>query len=536
MEEVIEKRKANVKKRFKKLFSWVEDNYDKTFLIVLLAAFIIRIWVFTITKDQAMWFDAAEYMSTAKYWAGFEGMRDIWYYRRGFFWPLFGSLFFRTGLGETAIRFATVLFSTGIVAVSYFLIKNMFNKKYALFACIGLTFSWVMLFFTGRPMTSIPATFFLLLALLFFWKGYELKQGNKFIYLFAIFLALSVLTRMQNLMFIPVFFIFIFIKEKFKFLKNKSLWISLLIFLLFLIPLFIMYNQHFGNPIADIMTYYLGIETGAGGSTGNTSFKNIPQYFLDLPYNLTKPIFYLFLVGVIYFFADLFLGFDKIFKNKKIQKKFFIFLWIVVPLSILGYMSTYAQQRYTIPQHPFFFLIAAIPLFKIGGAIRKHFKFNKKIMASWILIIFVIALIPNVIWANQLIENKKLSYYELKPAGEWIKENSEEGDMIITNSFPQISYYSERKVAAFGSCYNNPESHLPPCSEQEFYEFVDDVKPRFLVWSVFQGHEEWVLNYIQENDNLWTPIRAYQQGDKPVLIIYKVDNAYEEEMSLRENE
>ena len=95
MEEDIEKRKQQIKS---KLFSWVKDNYDKAFILVLVVAFIIRIWVFIITKDQAMWFDAAEYLSTAKYWAGVGEMNDIWYYRRGFFWPLFASLFFRLGL------------------------------------------------------------------------------------------------------------------------------------------------------------------------------------------------------------------------------------------------------------------------------------------------------------------------------------------------------------------------------------------------------------------------------------------------------
>ncbi len=92
MEESLEKRKDWIKD---KLFGWVKDNYDKLFIAVLIIAFILRIWVFIITKDQAMWFDAAEYMSTAKYWAGIGDMNDIWYYRRGFFWPFFGSLFFR---------------------------------------------------------------------------------------------------------------------------------------------------------------------------------------------------------------------------------------------------------------------------------------------------------------------------------------------------------------------------------------------------------------------------------------------------------
>ena len=48
IEETIEKRKT----KFKNFFTgWVKDNYDKTFLIVLGLAFLIRICVFIVTKD-----------------------------------------------------------------------------------------------------------------------------------------------------------------------------------------------------------------------------------------------------------------------------------------------------------------------------------------------------------------------------------------------------------------------------------------------------------------------------------------------------
>lgn len=523
--EKIEKRKKILRDFF---LGWIKDNYDKAFLIVLILAFALRIWVMIITKDQAMWFDAAEYMSTAKYWAGIGNMNDIWYYRRGFFWPLFASFFFRLGFGETAINVVTVLFSTGSVAVSYFLIRDMFSKKYALFSSIGLAFSWVFLFFTGRPSNEIPATFFLLLSLLFFWKGYELKQGNKFIYFSSFFLAISVLTRMQSLMFIPIFFVFIFLKEKFAFLKNKSLWIAFLVFIIVMFPFFIIYNQHFGNPLADILSYDLGINLGDKGlnqttTTPKGNIKNLPMYLVDLPYNLTLPIFILFLLGSLFFFADIFLGIDKIFKNKPIKDKFFVLLWILFPLLVLGYIDVYAQQRYTLMQHPFFFMIAAIPFFEAGKLLEKNSKLNSKFITILIIIIFIVALIPNLLWANQLIENKKTSYYEVKLAGEWIKQNSNLGDMVITNSFPQISYYSERKVATFGDCYNSPEAHKPACTKDEFDAFVKDVKPRFMILSIFEGHEDWMLNYPMKHNNTWTPVQAYQQNNQPVLIIYQAN-------------
>ena len=358
--------------------------------------------------------------------------------------------------------------------------------------------------------------------MLFFWKGYELKQGNKYLYLFALFLAISVLTRMQNLMFILIFFIFIFVKEKFTFLKNKSLWVSLFIFVLVMFPLFIVYNQHFGNPLKDIMSWYFGVQTSAEPVQRTYDFTTLSMYFFDLPYNLTKPIFYLFLIGSAHFFTNLLLGFDKIFKNEDIQKKLFILLWILLPFLILGYFGGYPEQRYTLMQHPFFFMIAAIPFFGIEKLIEKHFKINKKFIAILILIGFIIALIPNLLWANQLIENKKMSYYEVKLAGEWIKQNSNIGDIVVTNSFPQISYYSERRIATFGASWKeNPESHKKEFNEEEFHKFVEDEKPRFLILSKFEGHADWVLNYPQVHNDTWTPVQAYQQNGQAVLIIYE---------------
>ncbi|MDO8528353.1 MAG: glycosyltransferase family 39 protein [Nanoarchaeota archaeon] len=522
-EKIIEERKKTIKT---KLFSWVQDNYDKAFIGVLILAFVIRVVVFFITKDQAMWFDGAEYMSTAKLWAGVGNMTDLWYYRRGALWPLFGALFFKIGLGEVGIRFSEVLFSTGIIAVSYFLVRDMFNKKYALFTAIGLTFSWVAFFFTGRTMTDIPSTFFILLTLFLFWKGYEMEKGKKYLYLSGLFLAVSVLIRMQNLMVLPMFFVLAFIKEKFKFLKNKSLWITLLIFALALVPHFIVYAKHFGNPLIDILSYDLGIIKTAAAPVARTSVVNWPIYFLDLPYNLTLPIFILFIIGAVYFFADLFLGFDKIFKNKTIQSKLFVFLWIALPLLVLGYMQMdpTAQQRYTLMQHPFLFMIAAIPLFELGKLVEKHLKINKKVIAILILIILVASLIPNLVWGYQLTESKKSSYYELKLAGEWIKQHSNIDDTIITQSFPQISYYSERRTGTFDDGFKNPESHSGDYfNETSFDEFVNKEKPKFLILSIFQKHDDWMVNYPMVHNDTWFPVQGYQQDNQPILVIYQAN-------------
>src|SRR4030042_1744223 len=98
--EEIEKRKKTIKIR---LFGWVEDNYDKLFIAVLILAFILRLWIFFKTMNQPLWWDEADYLAAAKKWGLGLGFEDIWYYRRGFLWPLVGAIFFKFNFGEVGM-------------------------------------------------------------------------------------------------------------------------------------------------------------------------------------------------------------------------------------------------------------------------------------------------------------------------------------------------------------------------------------------------------------------------------------------------
>ena len=532
MEEAVSEKKKSIFTR------WIKDNYDKVFIAVLVLAFLIRFWVFLKTLNQPLWWDAADYLTTAKRWAGFN-LNNIWYYRRGFFWALFCALFFKIGLGETTIRFTELLFSTGIVAVSYFLVKDMFNKKLALLTTIGLTFSWVILFFSGRVLTDIPSAFFLLTSVLLFWKGYVLKQGNKFLYLFAVFYAISVLTRMQYLMFAIPILIFIFTKEKFSMFKNKKLWVAAAIFILFLIPQVILYSSHYGNPVTDILSHYFGIQVSSEIPVNITpGFSNVFDYFLDLPYILTLPVFLLFIIGIFYFFASLFLGFDRIFTDEHIQNQFFVFLWIAIAFLFLGYMTMYVEQRYIIQTLPFVFLVAFSPLSSLPQFFSSKFSISKKISVLLVCTILIFLMIypaigflkntkSNLSWSKELIEAKSTSYLEVKQAGEWIKQNSLPEDIILSVSLPQTMYYSERKTYPFdiGSqdmcardtalCNKYSEG------EKGFEEFIKENKPKYLIVSAFEVHPDWTNSYINNNQQSLIPVQAYMQNQQPVLVIYQ---------------
>lgn len=517
-EKEIEKRKKKMKD---KLFSWITDNYDKFFILVLIAAVIIRLVIFFETTTQPLWYDEASYLMAGKIWGLGLHVRDIWYYRRGFLFPLICAAFFKFGLGEISIRFFDVLLSVGFVFISYFIIRDMFDKKIALLSCIGLTFSWILLFFTGRILTDIPSAFFILLSLFCFWRGYVMKKGNKFIYLFAFFLACGVLIRMQSLMMIPPFLIMIFVKERGKMFKNKSLWIAVGIFALIMLPEVILYTMHYGNPVQDILAHYFGIGSAPNTATGTNSIALMFNYFLDLPYMMSTSIFILLIIGAGFFLLDVILGFDQLFKNKELQNKFFVICWILSLFLIMGYIGSvdYVEERYITVGLPFLFLLASVPLIKISEFIVKKFKikeFSSIILVSIILIILLIANIfgaSNYTTAFGLLENKKTSYFEVQEAGLWLKANSNPTDIILSNSQTQIEYYSERSV------YTLPELGGP--NGTYFQENIMKMKPAYLMLSVFEQHDPWMYAYPSEHNDTVIPVQAYQENGQPVVVIYK---------------
>jgi len=514
----IEKRKKNLNHL---LSGWIKDNYDKIFIALLIVAFIIRIIIFIKTMNQPLWWDEADYLSAAKKWGLGANVGDIWYYRRGFLWPAIGAVFFFSGLGEIGMRFLVVLLSTGTVALSYFVISKMFDKKLAILVSTGMVFSWISLFFTGRLLTDIPAAFFLLLSLLFFWKGYVLKEGNKFLYLFGVFYACSLLVRFQSAIFAFPFIIFIFTREKFKFLKNKHLWITAGLAFAILLPFFILYWMHYGNILTDILAHYFGVSGVSGTAPVERTASTLFDYFKNLPYMLTTSIFVLFIIGIFVFFQDMFLGMDKLFKNEEVQKKFFILLWIIIPFLVLGYITIYVEQRYIISILPFLFLIAVYPLLKLENSLNKHFlKISRKtgyiLAISFFLFLLLIPLgnvTSNYSWSNSLTDNKLTSYLEIQQAGLWIKANSNSSDIVVTPSRPQIVYYAERSV-------QSPDPDIFS-NESYFREIVEEIKPRYMVLSAYEQSPDWVYLYPQNHTDFLTPVQAYTQNGQTTVVIYE---------------
>lgn len=475
------------------------DKYSSyIFIAILLLSFYLRLRYFNI--NTAIWYDEGSYLNMAKrIGLGMDYLNDDYYFRRTFFLPLLFALIYKIfGNAEILLRISELIFSTATVIFTYLLIKEMFDKKYALISSFVLAVSWLHLFFTSRLLTNGPDLFFITAGLYFFWRGYANNKSKLNIYLAGLFFGLGIFTRFASSITLIPLLIYVLTKEKLGFIKNRQLWVMFFIIMLILTPFFIKFFS------------YEGAGSGVGGFLKHYFLDRdilIFNYILDLGYILKGMFLLLLIIGLTYF-IDLFLGFDLIFKDENIRKKLFILAWLLLPLIIFGLITSVVEERYLMLTMPFLsFLIAHGCL-----SLEKYLKINKIIIAVIILALLVIGAYSQLSVANNLINDKKDSFIQLRYAGEWLKQNTGTTDYIISSGQPQLMYYSERNIESFTS------------NENEFQMKIDRLKPKYMILTKLEPSPDWTYAYPQKNQEKLKPVMAYffdKEQQQPAVIIYE---------------
>ncbi|MBU2633721.1 MAG: glycosyltransferase family 39 protein [Nanoarchaeota archaeon] len=490
----------------KKLETFLRNKYNLMFVGIILFAFIIRLYYFFQTYNQPLWWDEAEYFSITK------SILSIAPYdypvQRPILFPLIMAFFYIFTHSEAFVRFMVVLLpSMGCVVMTYLVGKELYNKKVGLISSFIMSVFWVLMFNTFRVHTDALALFFGLLAIYFFWKGYVEKKSTKLLFLAAIFIALAFLVRVFYLIIIPIFLIFLLITERLNFLKEKKIWYAALSSLILVVPYLIWSFIKFGDPLA----FLYGYITPDALSVHAT--RAIPWMLI---WDVLK-IYMHWVYLVLFFFGlltliDLVLGFDLVLKNKRKVLKSDLFIVINILAVVFFFMFVFrvmGEPRWLIFMAPALFFIIAKGLVKIYHLLSKYHKVLALIV---ILLLLFSGAFQEIKYGDSIINAKKSSYLELKEAGLWIKHNSLDGGVIFTKSVPQITYYAERESVGIQSI------------EEEFEKEIRELKPKYMILSVFEVHSETMLNYPQQYPNILKPVQAYfadSEQTQPLLVIYE---------------
>ncbi|MSR86283.1 glycosyltransferase family 39 protein, partial [Candidatus Woesearchaeota archaeon] len=452
----------SLKEKVKGFFSKRENQI---ILGIILIALLIRLYFFFKTFNQALWWDEADYMTIAKnYGLGTPEVAAPWR-ARGM--SLIFGIFYFLGANEIFQRLVVVTVSTLAVFMTYLIGKEFYNKKVGMIAAAILAVSWVHLFWTTRFSGEVFGMVFFGFAALFFWRGYVLDKSKWYMIASGALIAYGIFLYES----VGVIFVFLAVyllaTERFRFLKKKKFWWGILGLSIVLLGVFGHYYDLYGQIYPRVSHIIEGSLAPGQELDQKLSSQGFFMVFLSiftfvspavlLDY-LKWPLIILTGLGLVTF-LDLVLGFDLVIKNQdeKLRKDFFIFWWAIATLAFFGvYLvitKAYYEPRYIFPALPAMFIIAARGIILIAEYVEKQKEKVGTIAIILLLLLVSYSQLPN---ANAQIENRALTFSQERPAGEWLKEHTEEGDILLACSqVVPLIYYSERETITYR--YNTSE-------------------------------------------------------------------------------
>lgn len=510
IEELEKKDEQKVEERKNKIKKWFSNRTNLLLTLILLSALAIRLYYFSLTLDQPLWWDEAEYALKAKSFA-FGTPLTGWAPEREIIVPFLFSIILKLGLGEIGLRSLQLLVSLSTVLLTFFVISKITDKKIGLVSCFGLSFFWLHIFFSQRILLYlwVPALYLILVFL--FYEGYINNRKN-FLFLFSFFSALFLMTYFSVGFLLFGIFLFLIFTEGVGLIKNKKALSSLGIFSLTLLPFMVYFQINYGFPIPRLAIGYTATtsEYGAG-------LQGIFSYVNMIPSRVGWAFLLLSFFGLIIFLSNLIIGLGIKNHLKKNSEWLLIFLSFFTPFllytlyGVVGGSATF-YDAFILGVFPFLFAFAGLATIKIYSFGKKY---HRLITIFFLITLFGLHMYFGIQQAHLSINSKLNSYDSVKYSGLWIKENTIPSEKVISASLPQTTYYSERITLSL------------PKTESEFLDLIRLELPKYFIDSVWEPVPDWVHNLSLKHNSTFIPVKTFSLGEtnQLSLIIYELNHS-----------
>ncbi|MCK4589191.1 MAG: glycosyltransferase family 39 protein [Nanoarchaeota archaeon] len=401
--------------------SKIKENWE----IFVLVLFFLGIKLFFLLKPHLVSWDEAVYLAIGKFiWSW--GQVGIWEKIRPLGLPILLGIFWKLKLNYFLWAEALVnLFAAGNLILVYFIGKKLYHKYLGLMAALFLGVMPIFFSQSSLILTSIPSTFFALLAVYF----YLLRRSFVLIGLFS---ALSFLFRFPQGLLLICFLLLIWLKEKNKINQTIKLISGFLIlFVPFIVANYFLYITEVSNIFhALFRPLILGVMHQANPFNAQYSFFYFEKLF-------QQNYFLVFsLLGLVFFIKDF-------KKNKK-----WLVVW-VIGLIYLGYFTYIInkQLRFSLAFLPYFCLVAAFGFYEFYNLIKER-KIVQPVF-SFVLVLFVIFSVVGMVRENDRDYLWRLDYEH--PIVDIYRYPNFEGRILTGNPIPAA--YLERLFVSF---YQDP--------------------------------------------------------------------------------
>jgi len=343
-----------------------------------------------------------------------------------FYW--INNLLTGTTTAETSYFFATFL-TTGLsVVLLYLITKTITKDKLISFAsALILSFNVIFLTVTTYPKTHAIALFFTLMSM-YLIQIYNKKKSPWLLIASGACFGFSVSIRLLNLLIIfPMLFIYLNPKKKGKYYSIKKKKFNILNLVYFTVSSLTVWFLLFYNKIVELggISQYLNsliVEQNASVGWLGLFSKSLVISLKYLYQSIT-------IVGLLI----LIIGLWQCFK-KQGKLLLFLMIWIVPSLLYFGNIP--------MPQARFFIII--LPAISILISIGINYLYKKNNLVGIIALVILVIVMFSTAYP---IISYRHSYSGPKELSLWIKNNTEENSIIISNDIGWfIEYYGDRKI------------------------------------------------------------------------------------------
>ena len=510
-EKLIQERKEKIKK-------WFSNKENFALFLILAFAFLIRLYYFIKIGNQPLWWDESAYGSLAKnlqlhLWDNTSIIMSEKFIRPPLFYiPWY--LLMAVGFSETFIRIILEFIPSVLTIFFVYLVgKEMYSKKIGLISAFIFSVLWIHLFYTLRLLVHMPELLFLFSSIYYFIKATKSEFNNKHFAISIFLLSIATLVRYTNGMFFFIFFVY-FIFSAPKQIKTKKFWLYSFIGLLPLLIFFIINYFLVGNIFPALFGSYLqpvGAKQGIIKPFAFGFLNNIPLY-LTTEYSIFsfKTFFFIFFIlGIAISLFEVFIAYNFLTKDKKLQNHLFLLLSLVVVCSFFIFYLKGGEDRYLFPASLSLVIFSSLGIVYLTDLIRDY---NKYLPLTIILIILAFGAYSQLKFADETVQNKKDSFLQIKQGFEWIKANTPK-DAVLTGAVidAYAPYYSERKFIPL------------PKNKSE----ISSINQDYLIWHGFTEQPEYLPDYLNNNQNQWQAVQAYfidYQKKQPLMIIFANTN------------
>ena len=424
--------------------------------------------------------------------------------------------FYFFGINEFTARIVPVFLSCGIVVISYFIAKFLYNQQTAIISSIILGLLPYHVAISKQALVDVSMAFFFVLNLLLMLLYYR-KNTILLLYGIGITAGLSFLSKEVGIISFAISIIsLIIINKKIKF---KNILVVVLSFIFITSPYWISFITL--EEARESLLDYIAWQSSRPANHDSL------YYFLTISTDVLGYVLTLLLV-IVY----IYLMFSR--RNWNFSNIVLPFLWIAIPFFFFQVLSVKGYH----------FLFSITPFLVIFAISFLAGDWIKRIPRKDLLLIGIIplALLSNSQYINEYFLSKSHnpvlgseSLFHMKDAAIWIKENTPENAKILTlytHMSNIIKFYSHRDSIAIQS-NNNPSyqklenidiSILANKINYIVYEKIQIDNGKFLQNKAIEL-EDYVKKYdgvpVYMNYQNYTDLENNKIFSRPAIVVYE---------------